>query len=309
VLACAGLSPCPRPEDAETEVPVGEDLVLALRGRTLPAQDRRVLAAFASNVAVAYRQRELTEAAEKAAPIAASDRLRTALLSAVSHDLRTPLAAAKTAISGLRSRDVRWDPAEEAELLETADHAIDRVTALVTNLLDLSRLQAGALPVLLAPTGLDEVVALALSDVAPDRSVDLDVPADLPPVRVDAGLLERVVANLVENALRHSPAGQVVRVAASAHADRVQLRIVDHGPGIPPAERETVFAPFHRAGDRPTDGAGVGLGLAIARGMTEAMGGTVVAEDTPGGGATFIVDLAAAGPVPSLPESYESAVT
>jgi two-component system sensor histidine kinase KdpD len=309
VLACAGLSPCPRPEDAETEVPVGEDLVLALRGRTLPAEDRRVLAAFASNVAVAYRQRELTEAAEKAAPIAASDRLRTALLSAVSHDLRTPLAAAKTAISGLRSRDVRWDPAEEAELLETADHAIDRVTALVTNLLDLSRLQAGALPVLLAPTGLDEVVALALSDVAPDRSVDLDVPADLPPVRVDAGLLERVVANLVENALRHSPAGQVVRVAASAHADRVQLRIVDHGPGIPPAERETVFAPFHRAGDRPTDGAGVGLGLAIARGMTEAMGGTVVAEDTPGGGATFIVDLAAAGPVPSLPESYESAVT
>jgi two-component system sensor histidine kinase KdpD len=300
VLASTGTDPCQRPEDGETEVPIGDDLVLVLRGRALPAQDRRVLAAFASNVAVAYQQRQLVEAAEAAVPLAASDRLRAALLSAVSHDLRTPLTAAKTAISGLRSPDVTWDASEQDELLATADAAIDRVTALVTNLLDLSRVQAGALPVLLGPVGLDEVVALALDHAAQGRAVDLDVPPDLPAALADAGLLERVVANVVENALRHSPPSSLVRLAASSHADRVQLRVVDQGPGIPVGDRERVFAPFQRAGDHATDGAGVGLGLAIARGMVEAMAGTLVAEDTPGGGATFVIDLPAAGPAPSL---------
>jgi two-component system, OmpR family, sensor histidine kinase KdpD len=295
-LASTGPDPCRRPEDSETEVPMGEGLVLALSGRVLPAHDRRVLAAFANNVAVAYQQRQLAEAAEAAAPLAASDRLRSALLSAVSHDLRTPLSIAKTALAGLRSPDLAWSAAEQSELLTTADTAIDRVTALVTNLLDLSRLQAGALPVLLGPVGIDDVVARALDQAAHGHVVDLDVPPDLPPVLADAGLLERVVANLVENAMRYAPTTALVRVAASSHAERVQLRVVDRGPGIPAADRERVFAPFQRAGDHAAGGAGVGLGLAIARGIVQAMGGTLCADDTPGGGATLVVDLPTAGP-------------
>ncbi|HEV7208589.1 MAG TPA: DUF4118 domain-containing protein, partial [Mycobacteriales bacterium] len=265
-LASTGPDPCLRPEDGDAEVGVGADLALVLRGRVLPAEDQRVLAAFAAQVAVAYRQNQLSAAAEQAVSIEESDRIRTALLNAVSHDLRTPLAAAKAGISSLRSGDVAWDPADQAELLASADSALDRLTALVTNLLDISRLQAGMLSVFPRPVGLDDVVAMALDHVAQDRPIELDVPASLPAVLADPGLLERVIANLVQNALRYAPPEHPVRVAASAHGDRVELRVTDRGPGIPEADREAVFAVFQRRDDHATsEGPGVGLGLAIAR--------------------------------------------
>jgi two-component system sensor histidine kinase KdpD len=265
-------------------VPLDDELSLALRGRVLPAEDQRVLGAFASQVAVAYRQRQLMEAAEAAVPLAESDRMRTALLNAVSHDLRTPLATAKAALSGLSDKNITWSPEDEQELLTTAGSALDRLTDLVTNLLDLSRLQAGVLSVFPRSVGLDDVVSAALAHVAGDHTIDLDVPASLPEVLADPGLLERVVANLVQNAVRHSPPQAAGRVAGSYHDGRVELRVIDRGPGIPAAAQGQVFEPFQRLHDHATsEDAGVGLGLAIARGFAEAMAGDLVIEDTPGG--------------------------
>jgi len=301
-VASTGDGAATRPEDGDAEVSLTEQLVLVLRGRPLPAEDQRVLAAFAAQVAVAYRQRRLSEAAAAAEPVAEADRMRTALLNAVGHDLRSPLATAKAAVSSLRSPDIVWEPAEEAELLHAADEALDRLAALVTNLLDLSRLQAGVLSAFPRAVGLDDVVSLALEHAAGGRPVDIDVSPELPEVMADPGLLERVIANLVDNALRYTPADQVVRLAASSHAGRVELRVVDRGPGIPESARGAVFTAFQRHDDHPSVGTGVGLGLAIARGFTEAMGGTLTAEDTPGGGLSMVVDLpAVAVGVPALP--------
>jgi two-component system sensor histidine kinase KdpD len=305
-----GVDPCMRPEDGDTEVPVGENLMLVLRGRVLAAEDQRVLSAFATQAAVAYRQRQLAEAAAAAIPLVETDRMRSALLNAVSHDLRTPIASAKAAVSSLRSRDVAWSENDRQELLESADGALDRLTDLVTNLLDLSRVQAGVLSVSAGPVGLDDVVSRALDHVtsgadrgAGGSQIEVDIPETLPEVLADAVLLERVVANLVDNALRYSPPDRAVRIAASGHADTLELRVADRGPGIPPADRDAVFEPFQRQDDRVTSsGAGVGLGLAIARAFTAAMHGTLALEDTPGGGLTAVVALPRApGSAPMTP--------
>ncbi|MBV9820727.1 MAG: sensor histidine kinase KdpD [Actinobacteria bacterium] len=296
LLASAGPDPALRPADGDASATIDEHRVLVLTGRPMPAADQRMLASFAAQVAVAYDQQQLAAAARAAEPLAESDRQRAALLNAVSHDLRTPIATAKTAISSLRASDVGWSETERAELLGTADVELDRLTELVTNLLDMSRLRAGALPVLTAPIGLDDVVPRAVEQAAPGTAVDIDIPVDLPEVLADAGLLERVVANLVQNAVRYSP-GQV-RIAGSALGDRVELRVIDRGPGIDTAEAEAVFEPFQRRGDSTLHGGGVGLGLAIARGLTEAMAGTVTVEDTPGGGATLVVSLPVAKEAP-----------
>jgi len=293
--------------DTDIEVPVGDELMLVLRGRSLAAEDQRMLAAFAAEVAVAYRQRQLTEQAEVAENLAAADRTRTALLNAVSHDLRTPIASAKAAVSSLRGRDVTWSEHDRQELLASADSALDRLTALVTNLLDLSRLQAGALSVMSSPVGLDDVVSRALAMISAHDRVELDVPPELPEVLADAGLLERVVANVVENALRFSPVDEQVRVAASELRGTVELRVLDRGPGIPQDTREAVFAPFQRRDDRAVStGAGVGLGLAIARGFVEAMDGRIMLDDTPGGGLTVSIALPVAGGQPAIPARIDS---
>jgi two-component system, OmpR family, sensor histidine kinase KdpD len=296
-VASVGDNPCLRPEDADTEVPVGEDMILVLRGRLLAAEDQRVLTAFATQVAIAYEQRRLTEVAEAAVPLVEADRVRTALLNAVSHDLRTPLASAKAAVSSLRSPDVAWSEQDQQEFLANADDALDRLTGLVTNLLDLSRLQVGVLAVETAPVAVEDVVSHALDHAARDAKVEMDIPAELPAVAADPGLLERAAANLVENALRYSPSGDIVRIAASAGRDTIQIRVIDHGPGIPPADRAAVFAPFQRRDDHTTAGGqGVGLGLAIARGFVEAMHGTITLDDTPGGGLIATIELPIARP-------------
>jgi len=291
VVASAGDDPVRRPDDADVDVPITDTLSLALAGRPLPAGDRRVLGAFAAYAGVALDQQRLAAQAEAAKPLAAADRMRTALLAAVSHDLRTPLASAKAAVTSLRSPDVRWDAADTEELLATADESLDRLTHLVENLLDMSRLQAGALSLFPRPSGLDEIVARALDNLDPlGRDITVEIPESLPAVYADPAILERVVVNLTENALRYSPAGKPPLITASSLGDRVELRVVDRGPGIPEEDRERMFVPFQRLGD--TDNTtGVGLGLALSRGLTEAMGGTLTAEDTPGGGLTMTVSL------------------
>ncbi|WP_199548869.1 sensor histidine kinase KdpD [Streptomyces sp. N35] len=284
--------PIERPEDADVDMPVGDHMALALTGRVLPAEDRRVLAAFAAQAAVVLdRQRLMTEA-EQARTLAEGNRIRTALLAAVSHDLRTPLAGIKAAVTSLRSDDIEWSEEDRAELLAGIEEGADRLDHLVGNLLDMSRLQTGTVTPLIREIDLDEVVPMALGGV-PEGAADLDIPESLPMVSVDKGLLERAVANIVENAVKYSPGGKPVRVSASAIGDRVEIRVVDRGPGIPDDAKERVFEPFQRYGDAPR-GAGVGLGLAVARGFTESMGGTLSAEDTPGGGLTMVLTLRAA---------------
>ncbi|ANB09009.1 histidine kinase [Streptomyces ambofaciens] len=294
---CAGRAgtgpPVRRPEDADVDMPVGDHMALALTGRVLPAEDRRVLAAFAAQAAVVLDRRRLREEADRARALAEGNRIRTALLAAVSHDLRTPLAGIKAAVTSLRSDDVAWSEEDQGELLEGIEEGADRLDNLVGNLLDMSRLQTGTVTPLIREIDVDEVVPMALGGV-PEGSAELDIPETLPMVAVDAGLLERSMANLVENAVKYSPAGRTVLVAASALADRVEVRVVDRGPGVPDDAKDRIFEPFQRYGDAPR-GAGVGLGLAVARGFAEAMGGTLNAEDTPGGGLTMVLTLRAAG--------------
>ncbi|MEU0642684.1 sensor histidine kinase KdpD [Streptomyces umbrinus] len=292
---CAGSvgpRPCQSPENADVDMPVGDHMALALSGRVLPAEDRRVLAAFAAQAAVVLDRQRLQSQADQSRALAEGNRIRTALLAAVSHDLRTPLAGIKAAVSSLRSEDVAWSEEDQAELLEGIEEGADRLDNLVGNLLDMSRLQTGTVTPLIREIDLDEVVPMALGGV-PEDSVELDIPETLPMVAVDPGLLERSVANLVENAVKYSPAEERVLVSASAMADRVEVRVVDRGPGVPDAGKDRIFEPFQRYGDAPR-GAGVGLGLAVARGFAEAMRGTLTAEDTPGGGLTMVLTLPAA---------------
>ncbi len=277
--------------DTVDEVAVTDELTLRLCGRSLAAQDRRVLVAFAEQAAVALQHNRLAAQAAEADRLAAGNSMRTALLAAVSHDLRTPLAGIKAASSALRAAGLALSEDDRSELVATVDESADRLTELVDNLLDMSRLQAGAVNPHLAATDLAEVVDRSLTWLEPaERArVRSELPADLPPVLADPGLLERVVANLAGNATKHAPGSPVV-VSACATDGEVQLRVADQGPGIPPADRDRVFAPFQRLGDAPA-GQGVGLGLAVARGLAEAMAGTLAADDTPGGGLTMVLTL------------------
>ncbi|MBV8542610.1 MAG: sensor histidine kinase KdpD [Pseudonocardiales bacterium] len=298
VLGVAGAPPSRCPAEADVTVAVGGDAVLALRGRVLPAADQRVLTAFGAHVAAALDRDRLAREAAQAKPAMEADRMRTALLAAVSHDLRTPLAAAKAAVSSLRSPDVTWSAQDTAELLATAEESLDRLTRLVENLLDMSRLQTGALSLHLQPVVLDEIIPIALDGLRPGaRAVRWHPAPALPPVLADPVLLERVVANLVANALRYSPPRYPPVLTASILADRVELRVIDRGPGIPETDWDRVFAPFQRLGDRDNT-TGLGLGLALSRGLVEAMSGALNPEDTPGGGLTMVITLPAHTPSP-----------
>jgi len=289
--AAAG-SPIPATPDAATLVePLSPDVVLALVGDQIAAEDRYVLNAFSAQLAAVLDRGRLRSEAGRAHVLAEANELRSALLQAVSHDLRTPLASIKAAASSLCDTDIEWAPEEAAEFLSTIVEETERLITLVANLLDMSRLQVGALPSTLRPVDLEEVVPAALAGLGAGRSrVDLRLDESLPPVEADPALLERVVANVIDNAVRWSPPDQLVRVEAGAFDDHVALRVVDRGPGIPMRLREQVFAPFQRRGDSATD-TGVGLGLAVARGFVQAMHGTVEIEDTAGGGATVVISL------------------
>jgi two-component system sensor histidine kinase KdpD len=281
------------PAEASEVLSLGDGTVLALVGPRLPAEDRHLLSAFTAQLGAALTRRRLQEGAAQAARLARADELRAALLAAVSHDLRTPLASIKACVSSLLQDDVDWSAEAVTEFLATIDEETDRLTGLVANLLDMSRLQAGALTLHRRPVGVEEIVPAALSSLG-DRArgdvVEVGVAETLPRVEADPALLERVLANLIDNALAWSPPGSRVRVEAGGVPGAVHVRVVDRGPGIPVGERDRVFLPFQRLGDR-SSGAGVGLGLAVARGFTVAMGGELTVEDTPGGGTTMVVVL------------------
>lgn len=298
-IACVGENPCASIESADTVIDVGDDeFWLVMAGHRLPARDRRVLTAVAKQAAGLVRQRELTQEAGRAEAISKADELRRSLLSAVSHDLRTPLAGAKAAVSSLRSDDVDFSAEDTAELLATIEESVDQLTALVGNLLDSSRLAAGVVQPELRRVYLEETVQRALLGISrgatgsPRQGVDqVKVDVGDAVVLADAGLLERVLANVLDNALRYA-AGSSIRVTAGRVGDRVLIAVVDEGPGIPRGAENQLFAAFQRLGDR-NNSTGVGLGLSVARGFVEAMAGTISATDTPGGGLTIEIDLAA----------------
>ena len=229
----------------------------------------------------------------EAARAQAGTELRNALLAAVSHDLRTPLASIKASVTSLLAEDVEWPPEVARQFSATIDQETDRLSSLVANLLDMSRLTTGALPVRQVDVGVDELVLAAVTSLgerAQEAHRHIDVDEELPSVRTDPSLVERAIANVVDNALAWSPPSEPVRITASEHDGTVHLRVIDHGPGIAPVEREQVFLPFQRRGDR-SNGPGVGLGLAVARGLLGAVGGRVAVEDTGGGGTTMVITL------------------
>ena len=294
-VASTGADPALSPGGADTVIDAGPNALLALRGRTLPAADQRVLAAFAAQATAAMERRRLAREAASAQTLAAADKMRTALLAAVSHDLRTPLAAAKASISTLRDPDLDVSAEDRAELLEAAEESLDRLTRLVENLLDMSRLQAGAIKPRLEPAPIEDIIPRAIDDV-PEAAgrVRLEPPdPDLPDALVDGPLLERVVANLVGNAVTHTDSP--VSVTVSSLGNQIEIRVIDRGPGIPEEDWDMVFRPFQRLGDRDNT-TGVGLGLALSRGLAEVMGGTLVPEDTPGGGVTMVLSVPAVPP-------------
>ena len=294
-IATSGSEPPEVPESADTLVPVEPDAVLALRGRVLGTADRHVLSAFTAQATAALERKRLALAAAEAATLQAADKMRTALLAAVSHDLRSPLAAARAATSTLADPELTLGAEDREELLEIADQSLTRLTHLVEDLLDMSRLQAGALRPRLAPLDVLDVLGPALESV-PDADGRVHIeppPPSTPPILADGPLLERVVANLLANAIKHTDSHVSVSVEAADEEDLVRILVTDHGPGIPPAARDLVFRPFQRLGDRDNS-TGVGLGLALARGLAESMGGTLSPADTPGGGLTMTLTLPAA---------------
>jgi len=265
--------------------------VLELHGAALAASERRLLDVIVAQLGSALEHADLVAAKREAVLLAATDQVRTALLSAVSHDVRRPLAAALAAVGGLRAAGASLSAEDRAELLETADESLSTLSRLVTDLLDVSRVQAGVLAVSLRTVDTADVVLGALDELGlgPD-DVDLALEPEMPAVRADPVLLQRVLVNVLDNARRHTPAGTPVRIATSRWGDVAQLRVIDRGPGIRPEGREEAFAPFQRLGDTDNS-AGLGLGLALSRGFAEGMGGTLSVEDTPGGGATLVVAL------------------
>jgi K+-sensing histidine kinase KdpD len=271
------------------DVPAAVGLRLLADAPDAMGIDRALLGRLATAAARILEAQRLAQQAARAEQLAEVDRLRTAILAAVGHDLRTPLAGIKAAVSSLRASDVAFTADDRAELLSTIEESTDRLDELVENLLAMSRLQAGVLSAQPRPVAVDEVVARALLHAkGTGAGTAVEVGDDLPLVYADPGLLERVVANLVSNAVRAG--GEPVAIAADADGGRVRLRVVDRGPGVAPADRERIFAPFQRLDDHTADG-GLGLGLAIARGFTEAMGGTLTPSTTAGGGLTMTVDL------------------
>ena len=292
VLAADGE---PTRDERATMIGVRAGTTLELHGSDLDASERRLLEVITAQLAAALERTDLAETAAEAGALAETDQVRSALLSAVSHDLRRPLAAAVAAIGGLRAAGDQLSPDDRRELLTTADESLATLTALVTDLLDVSRAQAGVLAVSLAPTDVADVVLAAIDELGlGPAQLDLALDAEMPAVLADGVLLQRVLVNVLANAERHAPDGTRVRIATSRLGTRAEIRIVDTGPGVAPERHAEMFAPFQRLGD--TDNTvGLGLGLALSRGFAEGMGGTLTPEDTPGGGLTMVIALPVAG--------------
>lgn len=279
-----------------TTVDVGRDgdgaaaAVLELHGGPLDAPARRLLEVIVAQLGAAIEHTDLSATAQRAEALAETDQVRSALLSALSHDLRRPLASAMAAVGGLRGAH-ELSAADRDELLATADESLTTLSTLITDLLDVSRVEAGVLAVSLTATDAENTVLAALDELGlPPSEVELQLDSSLAPLQADPVLLQRVVVNLLANAHRHAPEGDPVVVSTARRGGYGEIRVIDRGAGVEAARQERMFAPFQRLGD--TDNTtGLGLGLALSKGFTEGMGGTLIPEDTPGGGLTMVISL------------------
>ena len=292
-VAAAGEAVASRPEDAPFSAELDEGTWLVIAGHALNAEDTPLLAAFVAQLRQAQERIRLEQDAAAASELAEANSLRGAILAAVSHDLRTPLASIKAAASSMLDEEVNWDPEHARDFAKTIDAQSDRLTHLIANLLDMSRIQAGAVRPAIQTVAIEDLLYRAVGTLGADGGlVAIDIAEVLPPVAADPGLLERALANVIDNAVSWSPPATPVRVEAAVVGDRVDVRVIDHGPGIPREKRDQLFQPFQRLGDRAGGTPnGIGLGLAVARGFTDASGGELTVEDTPGGGATFVFSL------------------
>lgn len=278
----------------ETFHSVAPGIGLLTRGPRLDADDTRLFLSHITQLRKSIEQREMRRLALEAESLSRADELRTAILRSVSHDLRTPLASIKAAVSSLRQNDVEWSEEAEAEFLASIETETDRLTRLIINLLDLGRLEAGVLTPLPRASSVEAIVEVVVSDLGQTERLDVRVPSDLPDVRTDAALVERAFDNLVGNALKYAPAHGKVTITGRVVGHEVEVCVIDNGPGIPESQRQVVLRPFHRLDDAKQAG-GLGLGLAIADRLVAAVGGRLELRETPGGGLTSVTFLPIAG--------------
>lgn len=279
------------PGPPTSTIRVDEDTILDLWGEDLGVSEQRLLGVIVAQLRLVLEHRNLKDQAKEIGSLEAANNVRSALLSAVGHDIRRPLAAATAAVTGLRAMGSQLSSEDRAELVGLAEESLGDLTSLVTELLDISRLNAGAYPVNMVVIDAVDAVVPALDElgVGP-REVEIDLGSDVPLVIADPGLLRRALVNVLSNALQYASSNAPIRMTISSFADRVEIRVIDHGPGIPVQRRRDVFRPFQRLGD--TDNTtGLGLGLALSRGFMEGMGGVLDIEDTPGGGTTMVLSL------------------
>ncbi|HEX9117996.1 MAG TPA: ATP-binding protein, partial [Anaerolineae bacterium] len=262
-------------------------------GSRLTPDQRQQLEAFASLSALAIERARLADAALRADLLEATERLQSALLNSISHDLRTPLASITGALSSLRDKEVSLDEATRNELIDNSWLEAERLNHFVGNLLDMTRLESGAVHLRMEPCDIQELIGAALGRFSAqlrDRPLDVKVGEDLPLVPMDFVLITQVLVNLLDNALKYSSPGTPITVCAEAGNDQVAIEVSDRGTGIPPADLARVFDKFFRV-QRSGTVAGTGLGLAIARGIVEAHGGTIAASNRIGGGTTVLFAL------------------
>ncbi|HEY8701381.1 MAG TPA: DUF4118 domain-containing protein [Arthrobacter sp.] len=315
--AFSGDAPPPAPGSGESGTDAVEladpQTALVISGRTLTAGERRLLTAHGAHLLLLLQRHALQLRLKRTTKLAEGNSIRTSILRAVSHDLRTPLAGIKLAVTALQRQKRRLPEEIEDEMLDTIDSYADRLDSLISNLLDMSRISSGSTAPLTSPVTWRDAIEDALRGL-PDGVIRIDLAPNMPAVDADLGMLERVIANIVENALKYAPDSDVVIVGPSSGSVVAtsegrpcgELRIVDHGQGVPAADVIAMFEPFQRLDDAP-EGLGIGLGLAVAKGFTEAMGGQLAAEPTPGGGLTVVIRLPlSAGPQPALPEKRDA---
>jgi K+-sensing histidine kinase KdpD len=279
--------------------------VLAVTGRpgtgVFRAEDQQTLMTFVNQAALALERARLSAEAAQAAALTQSDELKSALLAAVSHDLRTPLASIKASVTSLLDNSVEWDAETRQDFLEAIDEETDRLTLMVSNLLDLSRIEGGALRPQKDWYDIDELIVDVRSRLAPrtkGRSLTITVEPDLPLLRFDYVQIAQVLVNLIENAVKHTVDGTAILVSAHQIPEAIEIAVHDDGPGIPPEHQLRLFDKFYRA-HAVTAAPGAGIGLAISKGLVEAHGGRIWVESETGSGTTFRFTLPLSAPAPA----------
>ena len=289
-IAKAGSNPPDTIESADRTITVGGGATVAIVGSSLDAVDERLIAATATELGTVIDRAEMANHVAEVDALERANELRTALLRAVSHDLRSPLSAIQASVTSMLQDDVQWPPESQTEFLQTISEETERLNRVVSDLLDAGRLQTGTLQIQKRPTGIEDVVSTVATAFRVQRHrLSMDSEVELPDVSTDPVLLERIVENLVRNALDHSPPETSVRVTAGLVGDRIDLRIIDRGSGIDPDTRQMIFEPYRSLDDSHM--AGVGLGLAVAKGLADALGHQITVDDTPGGGTTMILSV------------------